>query len=468
MAANLTFKGTNFASKLTVSVTWSSGTACSATTDVAGKFNCSYAIATTYFGAHTFTATDANSNTANTTYSVTPSLTASPTSGPAGTIVTFNGTGFVATCIQWYCNTQYSVTWKAASVTACYGFGSSIGSFGCSYQIPAGTPTGSFTFTASDPTPNTATAKFKVTYTPVLSVSPGSGHGGSTITFKGTSYAKNSSATVNWSEGTACNSTTDSAGSFSCSYAIPFTYFGGHVFSAVDGNGGLANATFTMVQRLTVSPTSGPAGTIVTFNGTGFVATCIQWYCNTQYPVSWMAGSVVACYGFGSSIGSFSCTYTIPAGTTTGSYTFSGSDPTPNTATAKFKVTYTPGLTVTPASGFGGTTVTFKGTSYAKNSAVTVSWSGGTACNATTSSLGSFSCTYTVPFTYVGPHPFSASDSGGGLANATFTMVQRLTVSPTSGPAGTIVTFNGTGYVATCIQWYCNTQYPVSWMAGSV
>ncbi len=135
---------------------------------------------------------------------------------------------------------------------------------------------------------------------------------------------------------------------------------------------------FTVIPQLIIAPTSGPAGTPVTFSWTGYDGYCQ--YCGIATTVTWIGGSVTVCSISNNVQGSGSCTYTIPAGTPVGSYLFTGADNTPHTATTTFIVTYTPKLTATPSSGVVTTNVTFNGTNYAASSPITVSWAGLVLC----------------------------------------------------------------------------------------
>jgi hypothetical protein len=459
IGTTINFTGTGFANRSSVTVGWSGGTACTATSSAKGAFSCHYAISASVYGGHTFTATDASGNSATVTFTVLPELSVSPTSGPAGTTITFVATGFEFNNCNYDC---FVVTWQSGSVTACGATYAPSGSWSCSYTIPAGTPAARYNFTASDTAPHTALTAFTVAYTPILTVSPTSGYVGSTLTFNGSGYAKSSSVTVDWSGGTACTATTSSKGAFGCTYTIPASVDGSHTFAGFDANAGTAVASFNVVPQVTVSPTSGPAGTTITFAATGFEFNNCNYDC---FVVTWLAGSVTACGTTYAPSGSWSCSYTIPAGTPAASYNFTASDSAPHTALTAFTVTYTPVLTVYPSTGFVGSTLTFNGSGYEKGSSVTVSWSGGTACSGKTNTRGAFACTYTMAASVIGAHGFVGVDPSSGTATTSFNVVPQVTVSPTSGPAGTTITFAATGFEFNNCNYDC---FVVTWLAGSV
>ncbi len=276
----------------------------------------------------------------------------------------------------------------------------------------------------------------------MLTVAPVSGYVGTLLTFNGTGYAHSSAITVSWSYGTACTATTNSKGNFSCTYQIPATYNGGWTFTGTDASSNTASATFTVIQQLTVSPTSGPAGTTVTFVGTGYDSPDTTG--GAQVWITWMSGSVQACDVATNGQGSMSCTYVIPE-TPAGQYTFTGADNTPHTATAAFSVI--PTLTASPASGLVGTLVTFNGTSYATSSSVTVTWTHGTACTATTSTAGAFSCSFTIPaYTVGGTYTFTGTDASSHKATAAFVDTPKLSISRSPNTVTKTVTFSGKGF----------------------
>lgn len=339
-----------------------------------------------------------------------------------------------------------SVTWMSGSVTACGVATNGQGGATCTYTIPA-TPAGQYTFTGSDSSPHTATAMFVVD--PTLTASNTSGLVDTTVTFSGTSYAASSSVSVTWSGGTACTSTTNTAGDFSCTYMIPAGTVGGtYTFTGTDGSSNRATVSFTDTPRMKISADSGSVGKTITFKGTGFAV-------NSSVAVDWASGQ--ACNTTTSSTGTFSCSLKIPA-TTDGSYLFNATDANFNSALASYKVT--PKLTATPTSGTVGSSTIFSGTGYTGHSAITVSWSGGTACSSTTSGVGSFACSFTVPATAAGLYSFTGTDASSKKASATYTVDPKLTDSPTSGPTGTTVTFTGTGYAGT-------SAVTVSWSGGT-
>jgi hypothetical protein len=437
VGTTVTFTGMGFAATSAVNVTWAAGIACSATTDASGTFSCAFQVSAAVEGAHTFTAKDGSKNSATSTFAVTPTLTASPSSASVGVVVTFSGTGYAASSLV-------AVSWAAG--TACTQTTSSVGSFSCTFLLPPSTE-GAHTFTATDRSSNAASTV--VTVTPLLTVSPTSGLQGVVITFTAQGFAASSTISISWSRGTPCLGETNASGTYSCTVTIPTIVAGPYVFTAEDAALNSAVATFTVTPLLTVGTVSGPVGTVVVFTGSDYAA-------DSAVTVSWSGGT--ACLATTNASGGFTCSFTVSAAIA-GSHTFTASDASGNSATVGFVVTTR--LTVTAAIGPVGTVVTFQGTGYDSSSALTITWGEGTACTTTTNPLGSFSCTYTLPSSPAGAHSFTGSDAGGAAAVATFTVTPQLSIDLTSGPVGTALTFTADGFAA-------GSTLGITWLGGTV
>jgi hypothetical protein len=433
---------TGFAANSAITISWNRGPVCNGTTSAAGSFSCAFVVPPAPDNLYTFTAVDASSDTATATYLLDSLLSENPSSGPVGTLITFQGSGFNA-------NVLVTLTWipvtGGPSVTACTAESSPTGSYTCSFSVPD-VPSGKYTFSATQGS-GTMTVVFTVSSS--LTANPTEGPVGTSVTFTGTGYRGLHKVDVNWTGGVACSQTSSTVGSFSCSFGIPATPYGVHTFIANDTAGDSARATFTVVPQLTVAPISGPVGTLLEFNGTGFNR-------SSSIAVTWAAGPV--CTSTTSTEGSFQCTVSLPAATY-GVHLFTATDGMGHAATASFSVT--PQLIASPASGLVGTAVTFSGTGYASVVSVTVTWSDGTACANTSTASGGFTCKYTIPIgTPGGVYPFTGADGVGDDAIATFTVSTSLTVAPTKGEAGTAVTFSGTGYAA-------SSTVTVTWSPGT-
>ncbi len=291
---------------------------------------------------------------------------------------------------------------------------------------------------------------------PVLSITPGSGPVDTSVTLTVSGFPASASTHITWNNfqpggsGTACTGTTNASGGFRCTFVIPPPIYPGTTdvsFTASDTFGDTASADFTLVPpSFTVSPTSGPVGTLVTFHATSYAP-------NKSITVTWSGGT--ACSGTTSGTGAFSCTFTIPARPCGTFLTFTGTDAVGDYARASFQVTGC-SLAVSPTSGPVDTSVTLTVTKFATLSATTITWNdfqpggSGTACTGTTNASGGFRCTFVIPPPI---HPgttletFTATDAFGDTASANFQILPpSLTVSPSSGAVGNNVTLQASDY----------------------
>jgi hypothetical protein len=419
VGSTVTFTGTGYAADLPVSVNGSGGASCGATTDANGGFACALSVGARPEGAYTFVGAQGGGlPSASSVFSVAPNLTVVPVYGPSGTTLSFTSTGFGGSVAM-------SVLWSGG--TACTGSTNAVGSFFCTFFVPPSLSGGVATFTAVDGLSNSATATYLVV--PDVVASPGFGIPGTTVTFTGLGFKATSSVTVTWAGGTACSTTTNASGQFTCPFTIPLGTVGGsYTFAATDTAGGRASTTFT-VSYLTVAPASATVGTLLTFNGGGFAP-------DSSYAIGWFGGS--ACAGTTSAQGTFRCTFSLGTATE-GPHMFSASDGVGESASVA--VTVVPALAVAPASGPSGSAIVLSGTGFSGNLSLGVTWSAGHVCNATTNAVGDFACPFTLPVVPVGIYTFTATDSAGHSANGTFDVVLpttfALTFTESGLPAGT-------------------------------
>jgi hypothetical protein len=92
----------------------------------------------------------------------------------------------------------------------------------------------------------------------------------------------------------------------------------------------------------------------------------------------------------------------------------------PGTITARFIELLQPTITVSPASGSSGTSVSVTGSGFYPNSTVNVYFNGNIVGSATASAAGSFSISFTAPSMPNGTYVVKATDSYGDLAAACF------------------------------------------------
>ncbi len=416
----------------------------------------------------------------------TPTLTLTPSSGPSGTIVTLSGGNYIPSTVYTYC-------FSSSSTTACAS-GSSFTSTAAGY-IPAGTtitvPTTKNTYVDVSQGANFVIAA-PFNPTPSLALSPTLGLAGVSVTVSGFAFSANTpigSITfggVTPGTQTCTSATTDSTGAFTCTFAVPAGATVGSHAVLVSGSdlgsvpGDQASANFIVTSpTLTLIPAQGPVDTLVTIQGTGFSA-------STAMGAMTYGGVTPAtqnCIGqTTSTTGSFSCAFTVPSGST-GAHTVivSGSDIgtiAGDTASATFTLT-TETLTLTPTTGPVGTSVTLSGTgygystlySYCFSASATTACPGGTLTTFTTTAAGAIPAGVTITVPASGNAYVDVSQGTVGtnfIISAPFTVTTpTLTLTPNTGPKGTLVTLSGSGYAPSTVYTFCFQSTAVSCASGS-
>src|SRR2546422_4687080 len=133
------------------------------------------------------------------------------------------------------------------------------------------------------------------------------------------------------------------------------------------------NTQLTAVYRIatiSLNPSSGPTGTIVTVTGKNFVA-------NSGITISYDNATITTTPATitTDSTGSFTGSITVPS-SAAGTHTVKATDAAAHPASASFTVTTTPVATISlnPTSGPTGTTVNISGSNFAANSGITISY----------------------------------------------------------------------------------------------
>jgi hypothetical protein len=416
-------------------------------------------------GLHYVTVTDGVTTSGQVWFNVSPMIySVSPTQGPAGTTVTVKGYGFAA---------LRSVDIYITGITPAVGTAvtSDKGTFTGTFVVPSGITAGAKTVTATDGAGNSATGTF--TLLPSVSLIPTSGLAGTIVTARGVAFSPSQDVAIKFganlvdltsvTTGTQYMNgtyivgvTTTSTGTFEVAFQVPTTETGGaktvgvYAITATGhpptvGATALTSTVFTVSPLvLSVSPASGKINDTVIITGGGFPA--------NQSSGTITFGSTAATQGVTISTndtGMLTASCKVPAVkagatmvvVTVGSVSRTGS----------FTV-LSPTLTLTPATGPIGTIVTVSGTNWNPNAPVTITMAGLTSSvSAYTDQNGSFSTSNLIipSGAQAGANVVSCSDTIGNSAQATFTVPgAAITVSPTSGPSGTVLTVKGTGFPA--------------------
>ena len=407
-----------------------------------------------------------------------PSISLSPTSGPPGTSVTVDGSGFPASVsgVVWFDSNNNGALDPgephAPVITDAFG------DFSVTLVVPD-VIAGTYNIRADVPLDGVvdASATFTVP-TPSISLTPTSGPPGTSITVVGSNFKLGATVTIFFDvdgDGvvdpgeTVGTATASSTGAFSTVVPAPTLPSGIYNVRATDGVNTAPAVTFTITPAISLSPTSGPPGTTVTVSGSGFAASVsgVVWF-DSNNNAALDPGEPSASVTTGP-LGTFTATLTVPT-VAAGTYNIYADVPSggPVEASATFTVP-TPSISLTPTSGPPGTSITVTGSGFNIGASGFVWFDidndgvldpGEPFVSVTASATGTFTATLTVPIV-----PFQAAGyniradvpSGGPIeASATFLVTPAISLSPTSGPPGTTVTVSGSGFAASVsgVVWF--------------
>ncbi|MCX6011569.1 MAG: IPT/TIG domain-containing protein [Chloroflexi bacterium] len=355
--------------------------------------------------------------------------------GPVGATVTLSCTGFTASL-------TYTVYFGTTAITT---GSTSTGNFTATFTVPSRVRGGySVTVTTASDTSNTET----FTVTPEITLTtPSPCYVGDTVTVSGTGFAASAGITILY-DGVSKGTTTAAAtGTFTgFSLTVPDSVKGNHTVEAreTSATSNYDTATFTVSPKITISPTSGAVGDIVTISGTGFAASS---------SITIYFDSVSQTTTSTNSSGTFTATTFAVPSTSRGSHTVKAQDASSNQSTATFSVSTK--ITINPPSGPSGTTVTVTGTGFGASQPVTIKYNNVTVVTTpspiTTTSAGYFTATFVVPVSPVGTYVVSASD-GVNTATANFQSTTDATISTVTsasapGNVGMSLTIEGVGFL---------------------
>jgi hypothetical protein len=449
-----------------------------ATAGSSGAFSTIVSAPTLPSGSYSVRATDGVNTALGVTFTITPAISLSPTSGSPGTTVTVSGSGFAASAsgVVWFDSNNNGALDSgepSASVTA-----SATGTFTATLTVPT-VAAGTYNIRADVPSGGTveASASFTVP-TPSISISPTSGPPTTPITVTGSGFNVGASGVV-WFDSNnngaldsgepSASVTASATGTFTATLTVPTVAAGTYNIRADVPSGGTveASATFTVTSAISLSPTSGPPGTSITVTGSGFAASAsgAVWFDSDGDSVL-DPGEPSASVSTGP-LGTFTATLTVPT-VAAGTYNIRADVPSGGTveASATFTVLI-PSITVSPTSGPPGTSISVSGTNFIPGASGSV-WfdldgdsildAGEPSVSVTASGTGTFTATLTVPTVAAGTYNIRADvpSAGSVEASATFAVTFAITLSPTSGSPGTTVTISGSGFAASVsgVVWF--------------
>jgi hypothetical protein len=435
--ASYTASATNFAAAELVGVSWDGALQGSCTTDLLGACSVSLTVPPGAAGNHTVSALGGTSGlSATATFDeLAPKLTATPSSGPAGSSFMASASGFQAAEL-------IAVTFNGTPEGSCTA--DALGDCAVSVTVPPG-PGGTYGVKAVGATSG-AMASTSFVETPTLVVLPTSGQAGASYTASATDFAAAELVDVFWDGHLQGSCGTNVLGACSVALTVPAGTAGNHAVSARGGTSGLsATATFDeLAPKLTATPGSGPAGSSFTASASGFEAAELIAVTFNGTP----QGTCTA-----DALGACAVSVTVPPGPG-GAYGVKAVGALSG-AMASTTFVVTPTLVLLPSSGLAGSPFSATATSFAAAETVGVAWDGVSQGSCTTDVLGACSVSLTVPPGAAGNHTVSALGGTSGLrATATFDELglgpSVSMVAPASGPkgGGSTVTITGSNFEA--------------------
>lgn len=416
---SITINGTAFKPSSTITLIWDGAdTSTTTTSSSTGTFSLPFTIPEDVYGSHTIGAHDADNNSAPTkTFTISPKINISSSSGPVGTQITVSGNGFDG-------SSTITLTWDGTDTSRTTS-SNAAGSFSSlSYTIPT-TTGGAHNINTHDSAGHTA-ANVVFTITPRVFISSTSGHAGDTTTLSGDGFAGLSTITVVWNgSDTSTTTTSASNGTFSdLVYTIPITTAPGtYTITAHDSIPNQApNKNYTVVDVttpvITLSSNRGPSGSTITISGNSFSALA------STATIRWDGADTSTTCTL--TAGSFSnCPFTIPSATVA-DHTIAARDNAtiPNTSADQVYTVTAGTLSISNPSSATFTSVQVQATSQqttANMSAITVTDSRGSNPGwSATATMGNFSDgTHTISVTNLSIDPGSLtviSGSGTGVS----------------------------------------------------
>ena len=388
--------------------------------DSTGSFTATGTVPAFSAGDKTVSAIDGAGNpaSATATFKVAPTLTLTPASGLAGSLVTVSGSGWKAGNVSLQFAGQVWVNVTAASdgtITATSGAGK---------QVPIAASPGSKSVVGTDGDGNVGTASFTVAPR-VLTLTPSSGPMGTNVLVTGSNMTHDGtiaagSLTFGGSAWNTYPSVSpypihiDTSGMiFPTTLTVPSgATLGVNTVLATDSGTLIAQGAFTVIKpTIAVNPTTGPKGTTVTITGSGWLPNKAV---TIDFKVFGSATVLATLTTIPDGTGNLAASMAVPAPAATGANIVSAYDAKGNSATDAAYTVPGAAITVTPTEGSITTSVTVSGTGF--NPYFSIKITMGTAdypfqTQPLSDATGAFSATITIPGLAPGSQVIKATDS---------------------------------------------------------
>jgi len=195
-------------------------------TDDDGEFTTYILIPEGAAGEHTIKVKDDEDVEATDDFTIEPSISLSPESGPPRKTVKVTGTGFMA-------DSHISITFGGSTDEAGFGYTDSFGSFQADFTPLAITP-GTYAIAAEDEEENKESKNYTIALETKAEMTPSEGAVGTEIQVSGVAFKQESEISIKYDD-TEKKTKSDSNGAFSATIIVPASKAGDHTVTATDG-----------------------------------------------------------------------------------------------------------------------------------------------------------------------------------------------------------------------------------------
>ena len=431
--------------------------AASSTTDGAFSGTGFVVPAATPAGTYPLTVTDGSGKTATVHLSVyEATLTATPTAGISGAVVSLSGTGWPSNDINMRAELNVGTTQNLV----CFASSDDNGNLAASCTVPTALIQGKYNLVVED---NSLAVTIPYTLNPGITAlgfdgaAAISAASGQTVGLTGSGFAANSALKATFkgkSIALTVATTTTTDGQFTgTGIVIPAsTKTGIYPVTVTDAASNTATIRLSVYKaNLKATPTAGISGAVVSLSGTGWPSNDI----NMRAELNVGTTQNLVCFASSDDNGNLAASCTVPTALIQGKYNLVVED---NSLAVTIPYTLNPGITAlgfdgaAAISAASGQTVGLTGSGFAANATLKATFNGASVpltTAVTTTTDGQFSGTGIVipAATPAGRYPITVKDSSGHVGTVELNVfAATLTVTPTTGISGQTFEVNGTGW----------------------
>lgn len=415
-----------------------------------GSISTAFTVPTGATGANRVSAINVTDLFANATFTVGPAITLTPTTGPAGTVVTITGRGYDAHLDLVTITVGGTTAPLNATITK-----TAYGNFTGQFIVPTHAIGQNLDVIATADAEHSH-ATFNVTGNTATTLTPTTGVVGTVVTIEGANFTAiaGKTVTVTFNAIPVATLSTNATGGFSGTFTVPSLTTGTFNVIATDTNS-LTNTTLFIiaVTFLGISPVKCPTGTLATVTGYGFTTsggTANVTIGTLRVLTNILDTALVA--------GTTFYVPTLPVG----NYTVTALDTGLLTASTNYEVNATTTVTLNSSSAIAGAivllnasyfkaaqalTFTFKNATYTQALSLTPA----TGYSGQATIAGLYNGTFTVPTVAIGSYTINATDSNNCTVEVSFSVVlavSTITLNPTESLIGAVVNVTGTTFAA--------------------